>query len=66
MVALESGHSMECIRWITKLNITLGNYNLTYYFYVVNVVNKSVAMGVQWLFSIGKYSMNYQTMEMEL
>ena len=24
-----------------------------------------VVLGVQWMYSLGKYSMNYQTMEME-
>ena len=29
------------------------------------VPDMNVALGVQWLHSIGKYSTNYQTMEME-
>ena len=37
-------------------------------FYVVNVVNTNVVLGVQWLYSIGKlkYTTDYRTMEMEL
>jgi len=34
-------------------------------FYVVDVPDMNVVLGVQWLYSIGKYSTNYQTMEME-
>ena len=34
-------------------------------FYVVDVPDMNVVLGVQWLHSIGKYSTNYQTMEME-
>ena len=34
-------------------------------FYVVDVPDMSIVLGVQWLYSIGKYSTNYQTLEME-
>ena len=56
---------MECTRWIPKLNITLGNYSLTGDFFVVDVPDTNVVLGIQWLYSIGKYSTDYRTMEME-
>ena len=65
MVVAGGGH-MECTRWIPKLNITLGNYSLIDDFFVVDVPDTNVVLGVQWLYSIGKYSMDYKTMEMEL
>ena len=34
-------------------------------FNVVDVPDMNVVLGVQWLYSIGKYSTNYQTMEMD-
>ena len=34
-------------------------------FYVVDVLDMSIILGVQWLYSIGKYSTDYQTLEME-
>ena len=34
-------------------------------FYVVYVPDTSIVLGVKWLYSIGKYSTNYQTLEME-
>ena len=34
-------------------------------FYVVNVADTNVVLGVQWLYSIGKYTTDYRTMEME-
>ena len=45
--------------------ITLGNYNLTDDFFVVEVPDTNVVLGVKWLYSIGKYSTDYKTMEME-
>ena len=45
--------------------VQLGNYTLVDDFYVVDVPDTSIVFGVQWLYSIGKYSTNYQTLEME-
>ena len=56
---------MECTRWIPMLTITLGNYTLTDSFYVVNVPDTNIVLGVQWLYSNRKYTTSYQTMEME-
>ena len=56
---------MECSKRIPKLKVTLGNYIVIETFYVVDVPDMNVVLGVQWLYSIGKYSTNYQTMEME-
>ena len=56
---------MECNHWIPKLNVTLGNYNMIESFHVVNVDGINVVLGVQWLYSIGKYTTDYRAMEME-
>ena len=50
---------------IPQLQVQLGNYTLVDNFYVVDVLDMSIVLGVQWLYSIGKYSTNYQTLEME-
>ena len=34
-------------------------------FYVVNVANINVVLGVLWLYSIAKYTTDYKAMEME-
>ena len=49
---------MECNYWIPKLNVTLGNYQMTDSFYVVDVADTHVVLGVQWLYSIGKYTID--------
>ena len=64
-IMLAGNNSMECNHWIPKLNVTLGNYNMTDSFYVVNVANTNVVLGVQWLYSMGKYTTDYRAMEME-
>ena len=60
-----AGHTMECSQRIPQLTVKLGNYTIIETFYVVGVPNMKVVLGVQWMYSLGKYSTNYQTMEME-
>ena len=55
------GHTMECSQRIPKLKVTLGNYTVIETFYVVDVPNMKVVLQVQWMYSLGKYSTNYQT-----
>ena len=64
-VAVAGNSSMECNYWIPKLNVALGNYQMTDSFYVVDVADTHVVLGVQWLYSIGKYTTDYKVMEME-
>ena len=58
-MVVAGNNNIECNNWIPKLNITLGNYNMTDSFYVVNVVDTNVVLGVQWLYPIGKYTIDY-------
>jgi hypothetical protein len=37
------------------LDVTLGNYTLTDDFYVVDLADTHVVLGVQWLYSLGRY-----------
>ena len=65
IVAVAGNNRMECNHWIPKLNVTLGNYNMTNSFYVVSVDDTNVVLGVRWIYSIGKYTTDYRAMEME-
>ena len=51
-VIIPGNHSMECSRWIPKLRVTIGNYMMTDRFYVVDVADTNVVLGVQCLYSI--------------
>lgn len=46
-VLMAGGGHMECSRWIPKLAIALGNYSLTDDFFIVNVPDTNVVLGVQ-------------------
>ena len=54
------GAQQECNRWIPDLQVNIGDYTVKDNFYVVNVADTNMVLGVQWLYSIGEHSMNYQ------
>ena len=64
-IVMDGNHMIKCTLRITQLQVHLGNYTLVEKFYVVDVLDMSIILGVQWLYSIGKYSTDYQTLEME-
>jgi hypothetical protein len=64
-VVIPGGHQMSCTKWIPKLTITMGNYSMTDDFFVVDVPDTNVVLGVQWIYSIGRYTTDQRTMEME-
>ena len=50
---------------VPKLQVTIGNYTFVDSFYVVDVVDTNVVLGVQWLYSIGEHIVNYQIPKMK-
>jgi hypothetical protein len=43
----------------------LGNYTLSDDFYVVNLADSNLVLGIQWIYSLGDINMNYKSMRME-
>ena len=54
---------MDCTKWIPKLQVTIGNCTITENFYLVNVVDTNVVLGLQWLYSLREHTVNYQVPE---
>jgi hypothetical protein len=55
---------VECLDRVPDLEIKLGNYTVRDTFYVVDLSDTNVVLGVQWLITLGKITTNYQTLEM--
>jgi hypothetical protein len=55
---------MACDRYIPQMSLTLGRYTLTQDFYVVDIPDTNIILGVQWLSTLGPITTNYKTMEM--
>jgi hypothetical protein len=51
-VAVVDGHTMKCLDRVPYLEIKLGNYTMRDIFYVVDLSNTDVVLGVQWLITI--------------
>jgi hypothetical protein len=63
-VAVADGHTVECLDRIPNLEMKLGNYTVRDTFYVVDLSDTDVVLGVQWMITLGKITTNYQTLEM--
>ena len=48
-VIILGNNSMDCTKWIPKLQVTKGNHTITDNFYVVDVDDTNLVLGVQWL-----------------
>jgi hypothetical protein len=55
---------MTCLGRISNLELKLGNYSVTGVFYVVDLSDTYVVLGIQWLYSLVNITMNYHTLEM--
>ena len=59
-MVIPDNHTMECNRWIPNLQVNISDYAVKDNFYVVNVADTNLVLVVQWMYSIGEHSMNYQ------
>jgi hypothetical protein len=53
-VAVADGHTVECLDRVPDLEIKLGNYTVRDTFYVVDLSDTDVVLGVQWMITLGK------------
>jgi hypothetical protein len=63
-VAVADGHTVECLDRVPNLEMKLGNYAVRDTFYVVDLSDTDVVLGVQWMITLGKITTNNQTLEM--
>jgi hypothetical protein len=63
-MVVEDGYTMACLDMIPYLEVKLGNYAMIDTFYVVDLSDIDVILGVQWLYSLGEIGFIYQTLTM--
>ena len=56
---------MQCARYVPELAVTMGTYTVTDHFFVVNIPDTNVVLGVQWLITLGKVTTDWEALEME-
>ena len=58
------GRTMPCDRYISGMKLTLDRHDLAQDFYVMDLPDTNIILGVQWLSTLGPITTNYKTMEM--
>ena len=56
---------MQCTRSVPGLTLQMENYSLTDHFFVVDIPDTNVVLGVQWLYTLGKVTTDWKQLEME-
>ena len=57
-VLVDGGRTMACTQMVPWLTVTVGNYSMTNDFYVVELAETNVVLGVQWLNTPGTIRIN--------
>ena len=64
-VLVPGDQTMQCARYVPTLAVTMGMYTLTDHFFVVDIPDTNVILGVQWLITLGKVTTDWEILEME-
>eukprot|EP00253_Pinus_taeda_P009289 PITA_09289 len=64
-VLVPGDQTMTCARYVPEISVMMGTYTLIDHFFVVDIPNTNMMLGVQWLITLGKVTTNWKTLEME-
>eukprot|EP00253_Pinus_taeda_P014292 PITA_14292 len=64
-VLVPRNQTMTCARYVPEFSVTMGTYTLTNHFFVVDIPDTNMILGVQWLITLGKVTTDWKTLEME-
>ena len=59
------GYILKCDRKITGLPLKINNFDFKANFYVVNMGDTDLVLGMTWLHDIGEFTLNLRDMEMK-
>lgn len=57
--------TMQCMYYVPSLSVTMGTYTLIDHFFVVDIPDTNVILGVQWLITLGKVTIYWEALQME-
>ena len=63
-VKVADGFTLRCDKMISKFPMGLNNYEFKADFYVVNMGDTNMVLGMTWLLDIGIFTLNLREMEM--
>ena len=64
-VLVPGDQTMVCARYVPELSVMMGTYTLTDHFFMVDIPDTNMILGVQWLITLGKVTIDWKTLEME-
>ena len=64
-VLVPGPRTMQFMRYVLAFAVTMGTYTMTNHFFVVDIPDTNVVLGVQWLITLGKVTTDWETLEME-
>ena len=57
--------TMQCMHYFPSLSVIMGTYTLVYHFFVVDILDTNVILGIQWLITLGKVTIDWEALQME-
>eukprot|EP00253_Pinus_taeda_P017847 PITA_17847 len=64
-VLVPGDQTMMCARYVPELSVTMGTYTLTDHFFMVDIPDTNMILGVHWLITLGKVTTDWKTLQME-
>ena len=64
-VLVPGDRTMCYMHYGPSLTVTMGTYTLVDHFFVVDIPDTNVILGVQWLIKLGKVTTDWETLQME-
>ena len=56
---------MQFMTYVPSPAVTMGFYTLVDHFFVVDIPDTNIILGVQWLITLGKVTTDWKTLQME-
>lgn len=53
------------MHYVPSLSVSMGTYTLVDHFFVVDIPDTNVILGVQWLITLGKVATDWKALKME-
>eukprot|EP00253_Pinus_taeda_P036040 PITA_36040 len=62
-ILVPGDQTMMCARYVPKLSVMMETYTQTDHFFVVNIPDTNMVLGVQWLITLGKVTIDWKDLE---
>ena len=64
-VLVQGDRTMQCMKYVPSLSFTMGSYTLVDHFFVVDIPDTNIILGVQWLITLGNVTTEWKALKME-